>query len=96
MKRFIYILAFTLLGILLQFLIHAGIEIWYIGLLLKDFSTYGLGLSWVNWVMIHDIGTVVLFFTGAIFGFWQGRYWWRKIYVEHTLRRWIPWSKLFE
>ena len=94
MKKIIYIIAFTTLGILLQFLIHAGVEIWYIGLLLKDFPKYGFGLSWEQWFLIHTIGTVILFLAGTIFGLWQGRYWWQKIYVEHTLRRWFRWNKI--
>jgi len=79
-KKKIYILLFTVLGILVQFLIHALVEIWYIGLLLKDFPSYGLGLSWDNWLMIHNVGAIILFLGGAILGFWQGKYWWKRIY----------------
>ena len=86
MKQIIYIAAFAFLGVLLQFLAHALIEIWYIGLLLRDFPRYGLGFSWEKWVLIHDVGTVIFFVAGAAFGFWQGRYWWQKIYVEN--HRW--------
>lgn len=72
--------AFIFLGILLQFLAHALIEIWYIGLLLKDFGTYGLGLSWERWVLIHNISTSLFLITGILFGYWQGKYWWKRIY----------------
>lgn len=78
--KYLYITAFTILGILLQFLVHAGIEIWYIGLLVTDFATYSLGFTWVQWVMIHDVATVVLCIAGAVFGYWQGGYWWKRIY----------------
>lgn len=87
MKRVIYIIAFTGLGILLQFLVHAGVEVWYIGLLLKDFPKYGLGLSWDQWLWVHHIGSVLLFIAGAFFGYAQGKYWWRKIYEEHIIRK---------
>lgn len=87
MKRAVYIIAFTFLGVLLQFLIHAGIEIPVIFLLLKDFETFGLGLTWDQWVMIHDIGTIVFFAAGAAGGFLLGRYWWRVIYIEKRLRK---------
>ena len=80
MKRNIYIGLFTFLGILVQFLIHAVVEILYIGLLLKDFSRYGLGLSWEKWLMIHQVGAIILFFGGAYLGFRQGKYWWNRIY----------------
>lgn len=87
MKKKIYIIAFTILGILLQFLIHAGIEIWYIGLLLSDFQKYSFGFSWQQWFIIHHIGTVILFIAGASFGFWQGKFWWRKIYENPRFKQ---------
>jgi len=82
MKKTIYEILFTFLGILLQFLIHAGIEIWYINLLTGNFSRYNLGLSWPQWFIIHHIATVILFAAGALFGFWQGKYWWQRIYEK--------------
>ncbi|KPJ71321.1 hypothetical protein AMJ50_02400 [Parcubacteria bacterium DG_74_3] len=82
MKKTIYIAAFTFLGILLQFLIHALVEIWYIGLLTQDFSRYSWGFSWSQWFLIHHIGTVILLVAGIFFGFWQGKFWWHRIY-EH-------------
>lgn len=79
-KKKIYIAAFIFLGVLLQFLIHALIEIWYIDLLTNDFEKYSFGFSWPQWYIIHHIGSVILFIAGAVFGFWQGKFWWRKIY----------------
>jgi len=70
------------LGILLQLLLHAGVEIFYINLLIKDFSKYSLGFSWSEWFMIHHMGTIILFAAGVLFGFWQGGFWWRKIYEK--------------
>lgn len=81
-KKTIYIISFSFLGILLQFLIHGLIENWYIGLLISDFPKYGLGLSWEKWYIIHHIGSIILFAAGAFFGFSQGKFWWRKIYEE--------------
>lgn len=82
MKKSLYIFLFALLGVFLQFIPHGLLEIWYIGLLLKDFSRYGFGLSWDAWVMIHNVGTVFLLAAGVGFGFWQGKFWWKKIYEE--------------
>jgi len=87
MKRKFYIAAFIFLGILLQFLVHAGIEIWYINLLLTDFQKYGFGLSWESWEMIHHGLLLVLLFCGGIFGFWQGKYWWKRIYVDRIFKK---------
>lgn len=84
MKKLIYIIAFTFLGILLQLLIHVWVETWYIDLLISDFPKYSLGLSWSQWFMVHHIGTIILFIGGAVFGFWQGKFWWSKIYEKNS------------
>lgn len=81
-KRTIYIALFTVLGIMVSFLIHAGIEIPVIFLLVKDFDRYGLGLTWDQWYMIHHIGAILLFILGVVGGFFQGKYWWEVIYVQ--------------
>lgn len=91
MKKFIYIAAFTALGILLQFLIHAAIEIFYIRFLTADFDRYGFGLTWPQWFTIHTIFSIVLLIAGIGFGLWQGVYWWRQIYV---LKRWRKLTKV--
>ena len=80
MKRIVYIICFTLLGVIVQLLIHAVIEILYINLLLKDFQRYNLGLSWDQWFTVHYIGTIVLLIAGILLGFWQGIYWWKILY----------------
>ncbi|OGZ45725.1 MAG: hypothetical protein A3C84_04455 [Candidatus Ryanbacteria bacterium RIFCSPHIGHO2_02_FULL_48_12] len=85
-KRIIYISLFVLLGILLQFVAHAVLEIWYIGLLLNDFERYGLGLSWEVWVQIHSVLSFVFLALGVLFGYQQGKHWWQKIYIEHAYR----------
>ncbi len=82
MKRIVYIAAFAILGILLQFLVHALIELWYTALLMADFARYGLGLPWDAWFLIHHIATAVLFVGGVVGGYFSGRYWWRIIYIE--------------
>ena len=82
MKKKIYIFLFVFLGFLLQLLIHALIETWYIGLLISDFPKYSLGFSWSQWFLIHHAATVVLFIAGVLFGYWQGKFWWKKIYEK--------------
>lgn len=79
-KKNIYIFLFIIFGILISFLIHAAIEIWYINLLIADFSKYGLGLNWPQWYLIHSAGGVILFAGGALFGYLQGRHWWKVLY----------------
>ena len=81
MKKTVYVTAFTFLGILLQFVLHASVEVAYIRLLVSDYETYGMGLSWSDWYLIHHVLAVLLFLGGALFGYFQGQYWWRQIYV---------------
>lgn len=87
MKKYFYIFSFTVLGVILQLLIHAIIEIWYLDLLLKDFGTYGFGFSWRAWFVIHHISTVILLVSGIILGFWQGKFWWAKLYLDDRRRK---------
>lgn len=87
MEKRIYITLFVFLGILLQFLVHAFLEIWYIDLLVSDFQSYSFGFSWSEWVLIHHIGSVALLVLGVLFGFWQGKFWWNKIYVKKSKGR---------
>lgn len=82
MKKIIYIILFTALGILLSFLVHALTESIIIALLTRNFDRYSLGLSWQQWFIVHYYGSIILFVLGVIFGFLQGRLWWRIIYVE--------------
>lgn len=79
-KKYFYITCFTLLGIVTSFLVHGAVEIVAIDLLVSDFDRYSLGLSWGQWVTIHNVATIVLLvlFTGI--GFQQGSYWWNRLY----------------
>jgi len=80
-KKILYIISFSFLGALIGLLLHAIVEIWYIGLLIRDFSTYSSGLTWNQWYTIHHVGTVVLEGVGIFAGYLQGKYWWRRIYI---------------
>lgn len=82
MKKTVYIICFTFLGILLQFLIHAGIEVLYIKMLARNFETYSLGFSFQQLVLFHHIVTVILLIAGILFGLWQGKYWWKRLYED--------------
>ena len=64
MKRGFYILAFTFLGFLLQFIVHALAEMAVLSLLLKDFGRYGLGLTWSQWYAVHHVVGLALLIAG--------------------------------
>jgi len=84
MKKGFYISSFIFLGLLVQLLIHAALEEGYIFLLTSDFETYSLGLSWYGLKTVHAVFTALLIICGIGVGFWQGRYWWRKIYEKSS------------
>ena len=74
------------MGILLQFLVHAAVEIPYLSLLNRDFERYGFGLKWPQLLAVHVVLTIILIIAGAAFGFFAGKYCWRKIYIENAWR----------
>lgn len=89
MKRAVYILLFVIFGVLLSIIIHSFVELTVISLLLKDFDRYSLGLSWPQWFTLHHILAFVLVAIGVVFGWLQGRFWWRAIYEEHRFKSWL-------
>lgn len=82
MKKYFYIAAFTFLGLLLSFLVHAALEIPILSLVMGNYETYGDSYVWRNWSMIHAVGGKSLSLAGVIFGFFMGRTCWQILYVE--------------
>jgi hypothetical protein len=94
MKKTFYITCFTFLGYLLQQLLHSLLEIFYIGLLTSDFSRFGFGFSWNSWYVIHLVFTVLFVAAGLSGGFWQGKYWWGRLYNDDGSRKkWVKAAK---
>lgn len=83
-KKVLYITLFTFLGFLVQLLVHAVIEMVYIKLLLTRYDTFGLGLPFSTWFLVHNVFTLVLLALGVVVGFWQGIYWWKRLYGESS------------
>ena len=84
-KRKIYIVLFTLLGILIGILFHGIVEIWYIEGLTQDFENFSLGFSWQQWFTIHSYFAIFTFVAGAFLGLKQGVYWWKVVYMQKRL-----------
>jgi hypothetical protein len=84
MRKFFYIFAFAVVGALAQFIVHGLLEVWYINKLLSDFNTYSLGFSWAQWFVFHRVLSLVLLAAGIALGFWQGRYWWQRVYSARS------------
>jgi hypothetical protein len=89
MKRTVYYVCFAFLGGLLGFVVHAALELWYSALLVKNFDRYGLGLTWANWFLIHNIVTAILVLVGLRMGYGWGKKWWQILYVEQRYRKWL-------
>ena len=83
MKRTFYIFCFTLLGLLISFLLHAILEMTFLGWVGKIRSGIPPGGSWEIWEAIHNQGSIVLSLLGLALGCHQGFYWWRRIYGRH-------------
>lgn len=92
-KRVFYIALFTFLGVMLQFLLHAAFEMWYIGLLLSDFTTYSLGFSWDALWTMHHIASVILLVASVAFGLWQGIFWWKRVGSLELRSAW--WERIY-
>jgi len=88
-KRLIYLAASMVLGFLLQLMIHAALEIWYINRLLDDFERWNFGFSWAELWQIHHVLALILAFLGVAAGYQLGVTWWRIVYIEkrHWCRR---------
>jgi hypothetical protein len=82
MKKEIYIALFTILGLLVHFLILISVETWYIGRTFQDFSGITYRMIGSTWLTL-----------GVLSGFLQGRFFWQKIYVEkvrkETVFKWF-------
>lgn len=87
LKRMIYLGMTTLLGIMVSYLAHAIIEIWYLDWALKNGKpitwTYHFGKGLCALVPGVHYG---LFALGAVGGYFLGVMWWKWVYVEG--KRW--------
>ena len=78
LKKAVYLIAATVLGVLLSFLVHALIEINY----LKVAADQNIAVVFSNSCALPSWLNISLWILGAVGGFWLGRFWWRKIYVQ--------------
>ena len=76
-KKAIYLIASTILGVLIGFIVASFIEMKYLSLSPNPFN---------NGYTRLQIFQGIILILSATFGFFVGKFWWRKIYVE---RVWI-------
>jgi hypothetical protein len=84
-KKIIYLISWVVLGVLLSFLAHAFIEFKYLSWADENNRV----VVWYGGCALHPVLRVGLFMAGVLFGFWQGKFWWQKIYIERY------WEKKF-
>jgi uncharacterized protein YneF (UPF0154 family) len=85
MKKIIYVILWVVLGLILSFIAHAGIEIQY----LKYANAYNLTVHWVlSGACALPLWLIVLLpILGIAFGLWAGFFFYRKVYIDHLLRK---------
>jgi len=76
----VYVGAFTLLGILISTLVHAGIEMAVIAFVVDGATIRGL--DWETWKIVHHVGAATLLLLGVGAGVHQGFYWFSRVYGE--------------
>jgi hypothetical protein len=79
-KKTVYLLAATILGVLLSLMAHAIIEINY----LSWAERHGVIISFYGACALPPIAQSALWALGAVGGFCLGRFWWRIIYIERV------------
>jgi hypothetical protein len=78
LKKAVYFTASVILGLLLSFLIHAFAEINY----LQWADRHGYAVNFFGGCVFWPWFKISLLVLGAVGGFFLGRFWWRKIYIE--------------
>lgn len=79
-KRQVYLVSFTLLGVLFGILVESIVELYYTRLLLGNFSIYSYGLDWADLFQVRDFFAVLLVLACGLWGYGAGKFWWRQIY----------------
>ena len=86
MKHYFYIFCTMVLGSLVGIIVHGFVELPIIALLIFDINKFGLGMTWEQWRIVHDIWSAITFIGGIVGGYLLGIMWWRIVYIEH--RHW--------
>jgi len=80
LKRKVYLSVSTILGVLLSFIAHGIIEINY----LRQAESQGKIVPFYGSCTLKPELQIALLAFGAVGGFFLGRFWWRKIYIERS------------
>jgi len=80
LKKVVYLFATTVLGILLSLITHALIEINY----LRWAENNVLTINFYYGCAFPLALQISLLIIGAVGGFFLGRFWWRKVYIDRV------------
>lgn len=78
LKHAVYLIASTILGILLSFIAHAVIEISY----LRWAEKQGIAVTFYHGCALLPTLQIALLLFGTIGGFLLGQVWWRMVYIK--------------
>lgn len=92
-KRSVYLVAFTTLGLTFGALIASLLELYYTKLLLIDFDSYSYGLSWTDIFYLRDFFAVLVLVLSGWWGYCAGKYWWHQIYELRKFKHYHWWYK---
>lgn len=82
MKKFFYVLLFTVFTLLLSLCVHIALELPTLWLITNNFAVYGDSFLWQHWKSIHAIGGALLWLIGFGGGIYGGFRYWRILYIE--------------
>lgn len=80
-KRAAYLIASTFLGLLLSFLVYILGEIKYLSCFVSD---YYPTIFWYVGCVVYPVVRISIFIVGAMGGFFLGKFWWQKVYIEQV------------
>lgn len=85
-KKVIYLITSTILGLFLSLIVHAMIEMSLMSAVLSQ----GKQVQFYGGCALPPLLQASIWFLGGLGGFMLGRLWWRKVYVE---RIWLKQTK---
>ena len=86
LKKAVYLSAATILGVILSIIAHAVIEINY----LRWAESQNLIVPFYGGCALPLGLRIALLVLGAVGGFFLGRVWWRKVYIERVWAKKYP------
>jgi len=81
-KKSFYVFLSAILGVLLFLVLHRIIIFIYLLLSYEDYQTFGMNLTYLQYLALDYITLTLAMFGGLWYGIWLGLYWYEKVYEE--------------